>query len=283
MPWQLLIGLSVALYSVNGLLHRSIMKDESSDAHAQAIAFTALSSVFFWSIFLFRGGPRASPSLNHWEMFLTTSLLSSLGMVFVFKGFKSIGASEHTILLTSTQLWGILGAVLFLRETLSLTKAIGAAAILSGVMVAEWKEEGFVFNKGAVYVLLAALFFGTSGTIGYIIVRDFDVLAYMAYSSVIVTSMLLAARPGAARKLTFYFTPRKALNVVITSFNDALADIFGLSAYQVGRNALQIGPIGATGTFVTVLLAMVILKEKDRLPQKIAGSLAAVAGTILLL
>lgn len=283
MPWQLLIGLSVVLYSVNGLLHRSIMKDESSDAHTQAIAFTGLGTLFFWAIFLMRGGPQTAPSFNQWAMFVTTSTLSSLGMVFMFKGFKSVGASEHTILLTSTQLWGILGAVLFLHETLTLAKAAGAAAILSGVMMTEWKREGFVFNRGAVCVLLAALFFGASGTISFIIIRDFDVLAYMAYSSVIVTTMLVAARPRATRKLTFYFRPRRAVNIVTTSFNDALANVFGLTAYQVGRNALQIGPIGATQTFVTVLLAMAILKERDRLPQKIAGSLAAVVGTILLL
>lgn len=36
MSWQLLAGLGVVIYSINGLLHRSIMKDDDSDAHAQA-------------------------------------------------------------------------------------------------------------------------------------------------------------------------------------------------------------------------------------------------------
>ena len=47
MSWQLLVGLSVLLYSINGLLHRTIMKDESSDAYARAFVFTGLISLLF--------------------------------------------------------------------------------------------------------------------------------------------------------------------------------------------------------------------------------------------
>jgi len=36
MSWQILVGLSIILFSVNGLIHRVIMKDSKSDAGAQA-------------------------------------------------------------------------------------------------------------------------------------------------------------------------------------------------------------------------------------------------------
>ena len=283
MTWQLLVGLSVLLYSINGLLHRTIMKDESSDAYAQAFAFTGLISFFFLIVLLFRGGFVSSPSWSQLLLFVLTALLSSIGMVFTFMGFKSISASEHTILLTSSRLWLMIGAILLLQESLTIAKLTGTVAILFGVVFAEWRGRTFVFNKGAVYVLLAALFFASSETVSFFIVRNFDVLSYMFYSSVFVTSMLFIFRPKVVKKLSFYLKPRRALNICTTSVNDALANVFGLAAYQVGRNALQIGPIMATQTLLTVLLAIAILRERDYMPQKIVGSLAALFGTILLL
>jgi len=283
MSWQLLIGLSVVLYSVNALLHRTIMKDQQSDAYAQALVFTGLGGVFFLAALLIRGGLESPDSWNQLLLIVVAALLSAVGMVLVFEGFKSIGVSEHTILLASAQLWLMLGAVVILNEELTIRKVIGAAAILSGVLIAEWRKRAFVLNRGAVFVLLAAFSFAASGTVSFLIVRSLDVLSYMFYGSVLVTSMLAAFRPRAFRKLSFYFEPRRGLNIVTTSLNDALANIFGLTAYEVGRNALQINPIGATQTLLTVLLAIVILKERDRITQKILGGVAGVIGTILLL
>ena len=283
MSWQLLIGLSVVLYSVNALLHRTIMRDEQSDAYAQALVFTGLGSVFFLVALLIRGGLELSASWNQLLLVMVAALLSAVGMVLVFEGFRSIGASEHTILLTSAQLWLMLGAVLILNEELTTRKLIGAAAILSGVVIAEWRKRALVLNRGAVCVLLAAFCFAASGTISCFVVRGFDVLSYMFYGSILVTLMLAAFRPRVFRKLSFYFGPKRALNIVTTSFNDALANLLGLTAYQVGRNALQLNPICATQTLLTVLLAIVILKEKDHMTRKIVGGLAGVIGTILLL
>jgi drug/metabolite transporter (DMT)-like permease len=259
------------------------MKDDSSDAYAQAVVFTGLGGLFFLVVLLFRGGFQASLSWNQLLLIILASILSSAGMVFTFKGFKLIGASEHTILLTSCQLWNMLGAILFLHESLTMTKLVGTIAILFGIVLAEWKKQTFKLNKGAVYVLLAAFCFAGSGIISFFIVRSFDVLSYMLYGSIFVTLILFILKPKIIKKLSFYFKPKRALNIVATSIDDALANILGFTAYQVGRNALQIGPISATQTLLTVLLAIIILKERDHMLQKIVGSLAAVIGTILLL
>lgn len=283
MSWQLMVALSVLLYSANGLLHRTIMKDENSDGYTQAFAFTLQVSIIFLIAFLFRLHSASLPSLNQLMLFLLTASLSSVGMVFTFMGFKSIGASEHTVLLTSSRLWFMLGSILILHESLTTAKLAGTLAILLGVVLAQWRAKTFVFNKGAVYVLLADLFFGASETISFSIVRNFDVVSYMTHSGLIVTLILFASRPMIIQKLSFYLKPRRALSICATSVNDSLANVFGLVAYQLGKNALQIGPIMATQTLVTVLLAIVILRERDNMAQKIAGSVFAILGTSLLI
>jgi len=259
------------------------MKDENSDAYAQAVAFCALSSLFFAVILLFRRNFQLLIPLNLLPLMIVAGFLTSMGMVFTFKGFKFVGASEHNILLTSSRLWLMLWAILFLHENLTLAKLVGTIFILFGVGLAEWKKQAFKFNKGALYVLLAAFFFATSETISFFIIRSFDVLSYMLYGSIFITTILVVLRPKIIKKLSFYFKPKRALNIIITSSNDALANICGYTAYQIGRNALQIGPLGATGTLVTVLMAIIFLKERDNLLQKIVAAVLAVFGAILLL
>lgn len=283
MSWQLLVGLSVVLYSVNGLLHRTIMKDESSDPYAQAVVFTGLVGIFSLVILLFLGGSQTYLSLDKLPLFLILSLLTSLAMVFTFKGLKSIGASEHAILLTSSRLWLIAGAILFLKESFTISKLLGAMIILFGVVLAQWEKQKLVINKGTIYVLLAAMLFAAGETLSFFIVRNFDVLSFMVYASFFVSATLIILRPKIIKELSFYFMPKNAVNVIVTSINDGLANIFGFTAYQVGRNALQIGPLMSTQTLLTVFLAFVILKERNRLLQKIIGSIAAVIGTVLLL
>ena len=283
MSWQILIGLSIILYSVNSLLHRTVLKDKSSNAHAQAIAFTGLTGVFSTIVLLFRGGFQLFPSANQIPLFILVAFLSALGMLFTFKGFKSIDASEHTILLTSSRIWLILGAIFFLKESFSLARLLGAGTIVLGVVIAEWKKDKLKINKGALYVLLAAFFFAISETLSFYILRNFDVFSFMVYASLLVTLILIIVKPKIIKKLQFYLKPKYALYIIITSFNDGVANILAFLAYQIGRNALQIGPLGATGTLVTVILGIIILKERNNMLQKILGSILAVLGTILLL
>ena len=97
------------------------------------------------------------------------------------------------------------------------------------------------------------------------------------------TEICSLIRPRSFKKLAFYLKRENAINISLVSISDVFATLFLFYAYQVGRNASQIVPIMATQTIVTVFLAVIILKEKNYMLQKIAGGIFAVIGTILLL
>ncbi len=283
MSWQILVGITVLLFSINGLLHRVLMKDDTSDAYAQTVIFSALTGLFAFILVLLRGGLHPFFTYDQLLLFIPMVILGATATIFTFKGMKLIEASEHTILLTSSRLWSIIGAIVFLGESLTIVKFIGAAAILSGVTISQWKKGKFVLNSGALYVLLAAFGYAFADIISFYILRNFDALSYIVYSSVFIVTALLIIRPGTVYKLSFYLQPKRAANITLVSFNDTIASLCAFLAYQVGRNALQIGPLMATQTIVTVLLALIILKETDNMLQKITGALIVVFGTMLLL
>lgn len=283
MSWQLLIALTILLFSINGLLHRVLMKEELSDPYAQTVAFTGLVGIFSLVIALFYGGLQTVFTMHQFLLFLPMVIIGSLGNIFTFKGIKLIEASEHTILLTSSKLWFIAGTLLILREPFSLQKIVGGVIILIGVIMAQWRKGKFVFNIGAVYVLLAAFCYASSDILSYLILRNFNAISLIVYFCLCSTATLIIIRPKTIKKLSFYKKPRRAANIIIVSVNDTLASLFAFLAYQVGRNALQIGPLGATQTIVTVFLALIFLGETDHMAQKIAGAITVVIGTFILL
>jgi drug/metabolite transporter (DMT)-like permease len=283
MSWQILIGISVILSSINSLLHRSLLKNEKSDAYAQSVVFTFFVGIFSLIMIKVSGRHLSFLTFEQLPVFATIALVSPLVFIFMFKGFKLIGASQHSILLTSSKVWAILGAIFFLKEIPTFPKLLGVLLIIFGVLFTEWKKERLTLNCGAKYVLLAAFLIAVAQTLAYFLLRNFDVLSFMVYNSLAVSMLLLIFKPTIIKKFNFYFKINHLFNILITSFNDGLANILIFLAYQIGRNALQIGPLGATQVPLTVILAIIFLGERERLSQKVVGSLAALAGSILLM
>lgn len=283
MTWQIFIGISIILGSVNSLLHRGLLKNENSDAYAQSVVFTFLEGIFSFLILKVSGRNLAVLQLDQLPIFIIIALISPLVFIFMFKGYKLIGAAEHSIILTSSRVWAILGAIFFLKETPTVTKLVGAMLIFLGLILTQWKKERLKFNNGAIYVSMAAFFIGVAQTLAYFLLRNFDALSFLIYNSFAISVLLLVFKPNIVNKFTFYFKIKNLVNILISSLNDGLINIFTFLAYQVGRNALQIGPLAAMGIPLTVILAIIFLGERDNLNQKLLGSLAALSGAVLLI
>jgi drug/metabolite transporter (DMT)-like permease len=283
MSWQLLISLTVLLFSVNGLLHRVLMSEENSDAYTQSVAFTGLVGIFALVIAVLQGKLQTSFTVIQLMYFIPMLIIGTAGNIVTFKSLQLIESSEHTILITSSKLWLLAGTLFVLQEPFSARKIAGAVIILAGVVVAQWRKGKFVFNLGAWFALIAAFCFGASDVLSYLILRNFDANSLIVYFCFASAGAMILLKPGTVKKLSFYKKPRRAMNIIIVSVNDTLASLCAFLAYQVGRNAMQIGPLGATQTIVTVLLALIFLRERDNLPQKLIGAVTVVCGTALIL
>ena len=283
MSWQLLVGVSVLLYSVNGLLHRVLMKKENSDPYAQTVAFYGIVGLFALLIAVFRGGFHYQISTGQLPLFVLIAIVAGAASVVGFKALKLIEASELSILLSSSRLWVVLGAFIFLQEGFSIQKLLGTVIILFGIATSQWNKHNFTMNQGVILALLAAFFYATTELISFFILRNFDATSFAVYTNWLPILALLLVRPKSIKKLSFYFKRNNAINIALVSISDVLATLFLFYAYQTGRNASQIGPIMATQTILTVLLGIIILKERNNMTKKIMGAVVVVVGVLLVL
>lgn len=282
MTWQAFLTLSILLFSLNGLLHRTLMKDEKSDPRAQTIVFGTLVGIFALIIALFRGFhfpqfPLLAPN------FLLMIVILTLAPILTFRAYQLSEAAEVGIVMSSQRLWTVMAAFVFLGETATPFKIIGTILILTGVSVVSWKNHRIKITNGILFALLAAFLYGISYVNAFYILQHLDAPSFEVYASLLPALVLLISQPHIISKMNFYLVPKNGTKVLLAAIFDTFATLSLYFAYQIGRNASQIAPLSATSLIFTVIFAALILKEKENLINKLTGSVIVVLGSILIL
>lgn len=283
MPWQLYLLISILLISCNGLFHRSLMKDDKSHPIAQTIVFLGLGGCIAIIIALLQRKLQLSfpPSLG-WN-FLLLILLSTPAYLLTYRAYQLLGASEIVLLLSTGRLWNVMGAALFLHEAITTIQVLGALIILAGLAITLYDKRKFTVNKGVLFVLLAAFLYGMSDINGYYMLHTLNATNFLIYSEFLPVIVLLIMQPTVIKNLRYYFHTNTATKALLLSFCDALGSLALFLSYQAGGKASVIGPLSATRVLVTVVLAMVILRERNNIRNKILGAIITICGVILLL
>ena len=283
MTWQIFIIISLLLFSANSLLHRILMKDDKSDPFAQTLLFYGLGGIFAFIISLLRGGFEYQIQLDQVPYFVVLAIFCTLAPVLAFHAYKKIESSEATILFSSQRLWMVVGAFVVLQETFSYHKIFGTLIILCGISIASWRKQQLVFNQGVAYALIAAFSYAVADIASFFILRNFDAPSFTVFICFIPVILLLIFKPQTIKKFGYYKKPRYALAITVVTINDTLATLAMYYAYQIGRNASQIAPITSTQIILSVILAIIVLKERDHAWQKIVGATIVVAGVLLVI
>lgn len=283
MSWLFLTILSVLIYSTSNTFHRVLMKDEQSDPYAQSIVFFGLAGTLAFIFSILHGGFQYHLTFNQFLLFIPLAVCTTIGPVLLFKSFQLIDASENAVIQSSQKLWTVLGAFIFLHEVFSINKVVGTLVIISGIIIAIWENKKLKLNKGVILVLIASLFYASADLISYYIVRDFDPISFIVYVCFLPVVTLLLVRPKTIKKIKYYFKPKYAVYVALLSLGDTLGTLCSFYAYQIGRNVSQITPIMGLITIISVLISIVFLRERTRIPQKILGAVVVVLGVLLVL
>lgn len=259
------------------------MKNQASNPQAQTVVFLGLGGSIAIVIALLQGKLNLFFPTALIGNFLILVILITPAYILSYRAFQLIGASEVAMFTITGRLWNVVGAYFFLHEAVNLKMGIGACIIIAGVMIARYEKKRFTINKGILFVLIAGLLFGMSDIDGYYILRSVTAANYLIYAELLPVLTIVLLRPKVISKLTYYFQKERALKVLLLSIGDAGGMLALFLAYQAGRNASIIGPLSATRIIVTVILAMIFLKERNNIVNKLFGAVVATVGVILLL
>jgi drug/metabolite transporter (DMT)-like permease len=257
------------------------MRDEKSDPVSYAIIFHFLIGILNLIFALIHGFQ--IPALNATLfLFIFASILWGAGTIFLFKSLKLIEASEVTIIGTSKSLVTIVGSVIFLGEIFNLQRVFGTVIILIAVFFASKVESGLKFNKGVIFTLTMSLLYGSAIVVDAFIVRTYDPVSYLALSNLLVGILLILFSPKKIVQIKNTFDPNFIEKMFPLSVLSSLQAIAFYVALAMGNHVSQMGIINQAQVIITVLLAVIFLKEKDHLFRKLLAGILATFGIILL-
>lgn len=279
MSWLIITLINVIAISCASLFQRLAMKEEGSDPVTATIIFQFILGALVFPFAISQGF--VWPSLVElWPLFLFSTLLYGLGSVLFFRSIKLIEASEMTVLGGAGSLVTMICAYIFLGERLGWVQYLGAALILLAIVLTAYQGKKVNFSQGALYALIATSLFSFATISDVLIIRQYDAISFAAIMSLFPGIALLFIYPRSAMTLP------KAIKGIDKNllFYGLLYSVGVVSFYgAIGLGAMlsQVSVVARTNIILTVLLAAVLLKERNHLWRKLFAALLCTAGVIL--
>lgn len=282
MSWQVLIAVSLLFNSFAVLLQRVIMRNDKSDAIAYSIFSQFLTGIFIAWAGLSLGKLTVPDISRVLPNIVIMIVLYTFGNILLNKSLKLIEASEMTVLFASRGLFTILASTVLIHEGLSVKQLIGAILVLVAVVLVTHKNKGIKLKLGEFMVLGAALLFGLANTNDRILLGSFEVYTYVSFAFIAPGLFSVLIYPNHLRHIPFFLKRDMLAKTVGLCLLYAVSAITFFGALQLGNNSSQIAAINQLSTVITVVLAVLILREKGHLIRKIVGGVISMVGVMLI-
>ncbi len=208
----------------------------------------------------------------------------SAGYLFFFKGFE---VGNVSIVAATMNLWAVftmLFAFIFMGQRLSTIQSAGVFMIISGVVITSlnWvdiRNHRFQVSSGVKEAVIGAFFFGVFWNISEVISQELGWLLTTLFIKFGIVIFLLILSLLTKRKLDLSKAPTKTKIVIV------LMGIIETGATAIVNYGLTIGdailitPIASALSIVTIMLAIIFLKDKIEKLQAL-GILIAISGII---
>lgn len=218
-------------------------------------------------------------------LFPVAAILYSAGYLFFFRGFE-IG--NVPIVAATMNLWAVftmLFAFTFMGQRLSATQTVGVLMILAGVTLASlnWSEiqqRKFKLSAGVKEAIAGAFFFGVYWNVSDIILEEVGWLVSTALIKLGIVIFMFTFSLISKRGLSLAGTVGKTMSAIfIMGMIEAGAVAVVNYGLTIG-DAILITPIASALSIVTILLAIIFLKDKITRPQSL-GILTAIIGIVV--
>ncbi len=281
MSWLVLTLLSVLVASAASILQRVLMKGDKSNPYSYAVVFHFLLGFLNLGLALWYGSHFSLFSGSFLLLFLASALWGVCS-IFLFKALQLVEASEATIVSSLKVVFTIVASIIFLHEAFNGQKVIGTVIILVATLLVVDLKNGFKLNKGVAYVLVMALFAGLAIVADSANVQHYDVIAYNTMANFLSGFTILVFAPKALGQWRHFVQPSFLKKMLPLGIFSTAQGILYLTALTYGGNTAQVGTIRQASVIVTVILAVIFLRERGKLGRKFAAAVLVTLGVILL-
>lgn len=281
MTWIVFALLSLIFSTTFQVLSR-VLAVKSENPRVFSTVFNSIATIFaFLLLFLEPWSIKSFPPVGIIFLTLLSTILYGVFERTQFYVRKNIDASTLTILFRLAPVITLIASFLILKENITFVKISAVACIIGANILLVSGKRDFKFNKYLLLAILCAVSLGLAWTI--------DKKASVYYSTVIY-SIIIWTLP------VFYIAsfPLVSFKSIVTEFKistwkipllaaaNVLQFYFQLKALYLA-DASKVIPVISSSTVLTVLLGIILLKERNNLGRKIIAGALVFIGVLLLI
>lgn len=283
MSWQALILISVFLASVSAIMQRLLMRDQKNDAIVASVLLQIISGLIIGLVGLITNQLNMIQNFEPviWN-FLLMIILYSTGGIAMFKAYQTMNPSRFAILFALRAVFTLVFSSILLNESLTLENFLGLILIIASIVLINYEKGGFKLQKGDLFALYTAFAFGTSNTNDRFLLNTIDVYPYMVLGFILPALVNLVIYNKRFRPFKTYINQEYLKKMALLCIIYAGSAIFFFVALEATDNSSQLASLNLLNGVITVLMSIVIFKEKDKLLLKIIAALISLMGLLLI-
>lgn len=208
-----------------------------------------------------------------------------IGPSLYYIGLQKVDLSETTILDSSGVIWSLILGAILLGEQPTWNKVIGIVFILAAILIIAIKKGNRVhFTKYQILILIAPFFYSLAAVFDNRLLTFSNPISYLSLSFLIAGCCMFLTNIG--RLKTAGLPMLRDISIVkiliVNGFFLTLTYTLVYAAYNLGGEVSRMYPIQQVESVIVPLLSIYILKEKDRIPQKIVAAVVGFLGVIII-
>lgn len=281
MNWQFFLTISILGESFGRVFQRFLLKDDKSNPVAYLVWFQFISGCFLLTFTLFQGFKLPKDPVSILPNLLLLPILYGTAGSLIFRALQLIEASVFTILFNAKAIIVVLGAVIFLKNPFTTVQLLGTILILGSVIAISFQKQTIKLKKGELFTLIAGICIALGTLNDSIILKQFDPLSFTTYGFFAPMLFVIATNLKSRKQISSFPKSKTFPKVFILSAFFSTAFLTYNLAFFSGQNAAQIAAIFPFSSVLTVLISIILLKERQNLPIKIMAALVSFIGVVL--
>jgi drug/metabolite transporter (DMT)-like permease len=285
MNWILLTALAVLSRSFQSVTTKVLSNRAKVSPMTQAVLFTGTALLLSILISPLVGGISFSGISDLWLVTILMIVSQSFGNILFFKGLSKLEASVTAIAFSSILLWGSILSVLFLDSSFTAMQVGGILLLGIAIMLVQYQKSVRLINAPVLYIVASAILFAVFQVTSAKLAKTMPAGTYLVLSFGGATLLIGLAYVKRIRK-DFHILAGQSIPITkATLLAAACSTGYFVFSYFAYRNAPDRGVVVVLLTaqvILSVLLGVILLNERERLPIKIAaGFMALIAGILI--
>jgi len=215
-----------------------------------------------------------------WVFFGLTVFFLFLADYLVFKSIKLIDISLYQIIIQVRHIFVLIGGFILFTEGITLPKVIAIFLIMFGASVALYQKSKLHWSKGAIFAFFQALFASLGFFTAKFALRDFSEASFASLELMGIGLLGFLFMKLDAKKLFSEFKLNH-WKLVLAAVLFGFFELFMFISLKLG-DISKVIPVTQVSLVFVVFGGIVLLKEYERVYQKLAGTVLIIIGILLM-